>query len=254
MEDLDTARCRLEFESALLEDLAWLGLEWPLPVLRQSTRFPVYASALSSLQTQGVLYPCFCTRQEVAAAITAPQGGEPPVYPGTCRHRSLMEREDRIAAGQAWAWRLDAAGAMDLTGPLHWHDQQAGTQPVNLTRCGDVVLARKDVPASYHLAVTVDDAAQGVTLVTRGCDLFDSTHVHRMLQALLGLPVPQWHHHALVCDDSGKRLAKRDAARSLRSLRESGFSPDQVCGMIWSQQQGLKNIHKYQINGSFSNI
>jgi glutamyl-Q tRNA(Asp) synthetase len=130
--------------------------------------------------------------------------------------------------GQPWAWRLDATLAMAITGPLSWQDALAGSQQADLSVLGDVVLARKDVATSYHLSVTVDDAAQGVTLVTRGEDLFDSTHVHRVLQALLGLPVPQWHHHRLICDESGKRLAKRDAARSLASLRASGLNPAEV--------------------------
>lgn len=228
IEDIDFTRCRPAFEEAIFEDLAWLGFSWPGPVWRQSTRLPAYAAALQKLEKLGVLYPCFCTRQEIAAAVTAPQGEAAPVYPGTCRHRSQEERTRRMAEGQPWAWRLDATLAMAVTGPLSWQDAPAGPQQADLSALGDVVLARKDVAASYHLSVTVDDAAQGVTLVTRGEDLFDATHVHRVLQALLGLPVPQWHHHRLICDESGKRLAKRDAARSLASLRASGLSPADV--------------------------
>jgi glutamyl-Q tRNA(Asp) synthetase len=221
MEDIDFTRCRPEYETAIYEDLAWLGFSWPQPVWRQSERLPVYDSARQTLRNLGVLYPCFCTRQEIAAATTAPQGDTGPVYPGTCRLRSQAEQTDRIANGQPYAWRLDVAKALCLTGPLTWEDQLAGLQRVDGGILGDVVLARKDVATSYHLAVTVDDAAQGISVVSRGRDLFESTHVHRILQALLDLPVPQWHHHALVRDETGKRLAKRDAARSLRSLREA---------------------------------
>lgn len=232
IEDIDFTRCRPEFETALFEDLTWLGFTWPEPVWRQTGRFAVYQAALEQLQRLEVLYPCFCTRQEIAAAVTAPQGEAVLLYPGTCRHRSPQERQDRMASGQLYAWRLDAARAMALAGPLSWHDLRAGNQLVDLDRLGDVVLARKDVATSYHLAVTVDDAAQEVTLVTRGEDLFDSTHVHRLLQALLDLPVPSWFHHRLVCDETGKRLAKRDAARSLRSLREAGLTPGEVRALI----------------------
>lgn len=232
IEDIDFTRCRPEYEAAIFQDLAWLGFSWPEPVWRQTTRFPVYAEALARLEAMGVLYPCFCTRQEIAAAITAPQGENSALYPGTCRHLSAMEREQRLGSGQLFAWRLHAAYAQSLTGPLTWQDTLAGNQTVDLSGLGDVILGRKDVSTSYHLSVTIDDAAQGVTLVTRGEDLFESTHVHRLLQALLGLPVPQWHHHRLVCDESGKRLAKRDAARSLRSLREAGLTPEAVRGMM----------------------
>jgi glutamyl-Q tRNA(Asp) synthetase len=232
IEDIDFTRCRPEYESAIFEDLAWLGMSWQLPVWRQSKRLPAYAAALEKLQQLGVLYPCFCTRQEIAQASTAPQGDRAPVYPGSCRRHSAEERALRIAAGDAYAWRMDAARAGLLSGPLTWEDALAGPQIVDPGVLGDVVLARKDVAVSYHLAVTVDDAAQGVTLVTRGEDLFDSTHVHRQLQALLGLPVPHWYHHRLICDETGKRLAKRDSARSLRSLREGGVTPARIREML----------------------
>ena len=232
IEDIDFTRCRPEFEAAIFEDLAWLGFSWPQPVWRQTDRFPVYATALEKLKCLNVLYPCFCTRQEIATAITAPQGPAAAVYPGSCQQRSPQECEDRIASGHLFAWRLDAGRALALTGPLYWEDQLGGRQVVDLSSLGDVVLGRKDVATSYHLAVTVDDAAQGITVVSRGVDLFDSTHVHRLLQALLGLPVPKWHHHPLILDETGKRLAKRDAARSLRSLRETGHTPMQVRAML----------------------
>lgn len=232
IEDIDFTRCRAEFESAIFEDLNWLGFIWPHPVWRQTDRFPVYADALERLQRCGVLYPCFCTRQEIAAAITAPQGETPPLYPGTCRDRSAGERQDQIASGQLFAWRLDTARAVGLTGPLTWHDQLRGNQPVDLSTTGDVVLARRDISTSYHLSVTIDDAAQNVSVVSRGLDLFTSTNVHRLLQELLQLPVPEWHHHRLILDEHGNRLAKRDEARTLRSLRDAGHTPERVRPMF----------------------
>ena len=232
IEDIDFTRCRAEFESAIFEDLNWLGFIWPHPVWRQTDRFPVYADALERLQRCGVLYPCFCTRQEIAAAITAPQGETPPLYPGTCRDRSAGERQDQIASGRLFAWRLDVALAMSLTGPLTWHDQLRGNHPVDLSTMGDVVLARRDISTSYHLSVTIDDAAQNVSVVSRGLDLFTSTNVHRLLQELLQLPVPEWHHHRLILDEHGNRLAKRDEARTLRSLREAGHTPERVRTMF----------------------
>lgn len=229
-EDIDTTRCRENYVAATEDDLRWLGFSWPQPVWRQSARMAHYAAALERLRGMDLLYPCFCTRQEIAAAASAPQGPEGPVYPGTCRHLAESVRRERMAsAGAPWAWRLDAARAMAAAGQLEWRDRRHGWFKVDLSAPGDVVLARKDVPVSYHLAVTVDDAAQGVTLVTRGRDLLSATHIHRLLQALLDLPVPEWRHHGLVLDENGRRLAKRDAARSLRHLRESaGWTPAEV--------------------------
>ncbi len=228
MEDIDGPRCRAEYETAIVEDLSWLGITWEEPVWRQSERLPIYQAALAQLQEQQLLYPCFCTRQEIAASASAPQGPEGPLYPGTCRHFSESQRTDLMAAGKPFAWRLDVTAAHARTGPLTWRDQRHGTFTAAPELLGDVVLARKDIATSYHLAVTVDDAAQEISLVTRGEDLLLSTHIHRLLQALLNLPVPQWHHHRLICDDAGRRLAKRDHARSLRSLREAGWSPQRV--------------------------
>lgn len=233
LEDIDGTRARPEYEAAIFEDLAWLGLAWELPVRRQSDHFAVYRTALAKLEAKGVLYPCFCTRREIQDEITragnAPQGPDGPLYPGTCRHRSPAERADRIAAGEAYALRLDIAKAQSsATGDLLWKDRTHGNFTAAPALFGDVVLARKDTPASYHLAVVVDDALQGITLVTRGEDLLPATHLHRLLQALLELPVPEWQHHRLITDENGKRLAKRDDARSLRSLREAGWSPQQV--------------------------
>lgn len=233
LEDIDGTRARLEYEDAIFEDLAWLGLTWEQPVRRQSDHFEDYRAVLTKLETQGMLYPCFCTRreiqEEIAHAGNAPQGPDGPLYPGTCRDRSFAERELRIAAGEAYALRLDVAKAARLvSSDLMWTDRERGTFKARPDVFGDVVLARKDTPASYHLAVVVDDALQGITLVTRGEDLLEATHLHRLLQALLDLPVPQWQHHRLITDEVGKRLAKRDDARSLRSLRAAGWTPARV--------------------------
>jgi glutamyl-Q tRNA(Asp) synthetase len=232
IEDIDRTRCRAEFETALREDLTWLGLTWPEPVRRQSDHLADYAAALEQLKALGVIYPCFCTRaeieREIAAMVSAPHGPEGTLYPGTCRALTERVRTEKLAAGAGHAWRLDVARAEALTGPLEWIDRRRGRQVAVPAVLGDVVLARKDIGTSYHLAVVVDDAAQGVTLVTRGEDLFPCTHLHRLLQQLLGLPVPEWAHHSLVCDASGRRLAKRDHASGLRTLRESGATPADV--------------------------
>jgi glutamyl-Q tRNA(Asp) synthetase len=236
IEDIDTARCRPEFIATLEEDLAWLGLTWETPVRRQSEHFADYHAALARLEALGVLYPCFCTRAEIAREIeragSAPHGPDGPLYPGTCRALPAEDSLRRRAAGHPFALRLDMDKARALAGPLLWRDRDAGLVTAQPELFGDVVLARKDVPASYHLAVTVDDAGQGVTLVTRGADLFPATHVHRLLQALLGLPTPDYHHHRLLTDASGRRLAKRDRAATLRSLREAGYVAAEVRAMV----------------------
>jgi len=233
LEDIDATRARPEYEEAIFEDLAWLGLSWEKPVRRQSDHFDDYRAALGQLEAKGLLYPCFCTRREIqdeiARAGNAPQGPDGPLYPGTCRHLDADERQKRLASGDAYALRLDVNQALQLIGtPLTFTELSLGEIIANPTIFGDVVLARKDTPASYHLAVVVDDALQGITLVTRGEDLLSATHLHRLLQHLLHLPVPRWHHHRLITDEAGKRLAKRDDARSLKSLRESGWSPNRV--------------------------
>jgi len=214
IEDIDGARSRDEFATGALEDLAWLGLDWDGDAIRQSTRVAAHAEALERLKGHGLVYPCRCTRAEIAVAsvMTGPDG---PVYPGTCR-------DARFVPDGPVAWRLDMAKAMAETGPLTWFDEFAGEQQARPDLFGDVVLARKDAPGSYHLAVTMDDAADGITLVTRGADLFASTHVHRLLQALLGLPVPRWHHHALLLDETGEKLAKRRGSPSLADRRLAG--------------------------------
>ncbi len=219
IEDIDGTRSRPEFVAGILEDLAWLGLRWDSLVF-QSDRLATYDVALEALEARGLVYPCFCTRAEIAASASAPQGDVGPVYPGICRDL----RADEVAARLhlAHCWRLDMAKAVAITGALVWHDAIAGTVVADPLAQGDVVLARKDAPASYHLAVTLDDAAQGVTDVVRGVDLFAATDVHRVLQALLGLPVPTYHHHPLVVDAAGRRLAKRDGALSLAEMRAAG--------------------------------
>ena len=232
IEDIDLGRCRPEFEAAICEDLAWLGLDWERPVRRQSEHLADYRAALGRLDAAGLLYPCFCTRKEILAEIErsggAPHGPEGPHYPGICRALTPAERRARIAAGEAHALRLEAARAARAAGPLVWEEIGRGRQPCDPQRHGDVVLARKDVATSYHLAVTVDDALQGVTVVTRGEDLFEATHVHRLLQALLDLPVPRWRHHRLLSDENGRRFAKRDRALTLHALREAGRTPEEV--------------------------
>lgn len=225
VEDIDQGRCRAEHVQAILDDLRWLGIAWDGPVVFQSARMAFYAEALDRLKRVGVAYPCFCTRadiaREIAASQSAPHGPDGPLYPGTCRDLPEAERAARMAR-EDHAWRIDMAHAAALAGPLDWHDASAGRVVADPLSLGDVVLARKDAGTSYHLAVTVDDAAQGVTDVVRGTDLFQATHVHRVLQALLGLPTPRYHHHPLLVGEDGKRLAKRDGAPTLAALREAG--------------------------------
>jgi glutamyl-Q tRNA(Asp) synthetase len=215
IEDLDATRSRPEHVEAIFADLRWLGLDWDDSVMVQSARQPAYAAALAQLRDRDLVYRCFCTRAEIAASASAPHGDAEPVYPGTCRSLTVAD------ATQPHCWRLDMARATAQAGPLAWldHDVLIAADP---EAQGDVVIARKDAPASYHLAVTVDDAAQGVTDIVRGDDLFAATHVHRLLQALLGLPTPRYHHHPLVTGPDGQRLAKRTGAPSLAALRLAG--------------------------------
>ena len=225
IEDTDSTRCRPEFTEDIYHDLAWLGISWD-GLMIQSQRLGVYDAALERLKALGLAYPCFCSRadiaREVAASLSAPHGADGPLYPGTCRGLGHDERAARMARGAPHSWRLDMGAAMERTGPLTWHDETAGDVAVDPDALGDLILKGRDRPASYHLAVVVDDAAQGVTDAVRGRDVFASTHAHRVLQALLGLPVPSYHHHALVVDGDGKRLAKRSAGLSLAELREAG--------------------------------
>jgi len=235
IEDVDRTRCRPEFTDAILEDLAWLGLRWEEPVRRQSEHFDDYRAALARLAAMDLIYPCFCTRTEIMAEIAAaggaPHGAEGPLYPGTCRRLPADERAARRGCGDDHALRLDVGKAVAIAGPLTWHDRARGEQRAQPERLGDAVLARKDIPTSYHLAVTLDDHLQGVTLVTRGEDLFVATHTHRLLQALLGLATPEYHHHKLLLGLDGKRFAKRDKSLTLRALREAGRTPAEVRAM-----------------------
>lgn len=236
IEDIDRDRCRPEFEAAIFEDLASLGLDWPQPVMRQSDRLQTYQAALDYLADLGVTYPCSCTRGDIRGALSAPQEGAPIlgpdglVYPGSCRGRRMSS----IAEGDVI--RLDAEAAFAALGDnmLNFNDSKPNvlTLEAFLIGIGDVVLARRGMGTSYHLSVVVDDAAQGITRVTRGLDLFDSTWIHVLLQRLLDLPTPEYHHHRLIRDDAGKRLAKRDDARSLRELRAQGASPADIRRLV----------------------
>jgi glutamyl-Q tRNA(Asp) synthetase len=234
IEDIDPARCRPEFSRGIEEDLAWLGLDWDGPVRVQSAHLHEYRAVLDTLSARGLLYPCFCTRadiqREIAASAAAPHAPDgSAVYPGTCRHLSNAERTRRIDSSEGHALRLDMAHALScMAEPLTFEEAGEGLVTCAPERFGDVVLARKDAPASYHLCVTHDDAAQGVTLVTRGEDLKSATDLHRLLQALMGWPAPRYAHHRLLTDAEGRRLAKRDQAMTLRALRQRGVSPEEV--------------------------
>lgn len=228
IEDIDGPRSRPEFAEDFRRDLEWLGLEWE-EVPAQSTRLESYAGAAETLLERGLLYACTCTRREIAAAATR-EGPEGPVYPGTCKGR---EPDPALPA----ALRLDVERALALTGELRWIDEIAGEQVADPAAGGDPVIVRKDLPASYHLAATLDDAADGVTLVTRGADLFHATHVHRLLQALLGLPVPRWHHHHLLLDKRGRKLSKRRGSPALSDRREAGED-----GLMLARQLRLQHL------------
>jgi len=238
IEDIDRSRCRPEFEKAIYDDLEWLGLRWGEPALRQSDSFERYVAALSRLDSQGMLYPCFCSRTDIVAEIArsaeAPQGDQGPIYPGTCRTLSAIERNARIDYGKSHVIRLDARKAADRVGTLLFRECGAGPNAehgiinVDPLLFGDVVLGRKDTPASYHLSAVVDDAFQGITLVTRGNDLFAAAQVQRLLQALLGLPAPNYSHHRLILDSSGRKFSKRNQAVTLRAMRHDGNSPHKI--------------------------
>jgi len=236
-EDIDVTRVRNQYYLAIERDLAWLGIHWDGTPIRQKDRLSAYTVSLQKLKSLHVVYPCFCTRreiqQELKYMINAPHGSEgETIYPGTCRDLTPTERAERIGQGQAHCWRLDARRAIDLTGPLVFEDQIKGRLAVDPLLLGDVVLARKDIATSYHLAVVTDDHFQGVTDVTRGEDLLSSTHVHRILQSLLGLAVPVYHHHRLIVDEADKRLAKRDDAVSLATLRDQGKKREDILAML----------------------
>jgi glutamyl-Q tRNA(Asp) synthetase len=245
IEDIDTARCRPEFEEAIYEDLAWLGIGWEEPVRRQSDNLDAYAPALAKLEAQGLVYPSFESRAEIARHIAhhtgAPWPHDPdgsPLYPGTAKRLTAEERASRIAAGESYALRLDMSAAMKRTGALTWVEigadpkQNHETLMAEPQKWGDVVLARKDTPTSYHLSVVVDDALQGVTHVVRGQDLYQATSVHRVLQTLLGVPAPLYHHHRLILDAEGHKLSKSTQATALRELRRQGRTPADIRRMV----------------------
>ena len=234
IEDIDGLRSKPEWEQAIVDDLTWLGLRWEEPAMRQSTRLPAYQDALENLSTQGLTYHCTCTRGDIRNALSAPQEGatiigpDGPIYPGTCRDRNRTEG----------AIRLNISAAMDRLGEVSFQEtgMRAGLWNFDAAwmvhDIGDIVLARRDIGTSYHLAVVVDDAAQGITEVTRGEDLFDATPIHVVLQRLLHLPTPVYHHHRLIRDDQGKRLAKRDDARALSKYRAEGATPADIRRMV----------------------
>ncbi len=243
IEDIDALRCRPEYEAAIYEDLGWLGMEWDMPVRRQSEHFSVYRAALDTLAARGLIYPSFESRGEIARMVAAlgeeaprdPDGA--PLYPGWARELGPDERLRRMAA-EPYALRIDMAAALEQAGALTWQEAgigpagESGTVAAQPQAWGDVVLGRKDVPTSYHLAVVVDDAVQGITHVVRGQDLFWSTSVHRLLQQLLGLPAPVYHHHRLVLDAQGRKLSKSTQATALRDLRAKGMRPAEIRKML----------------------
>ncbi|MDR5651647.1 tRNA glutamyl-Q(34) synthetase GluQRS [Xinfangfangia sp. LG-4] len=234
IEDIDRARCRPEWEAQVLDDLTWLGIRWDAPPLRQSARLPAHAAALDDLWARGLLYPCTCTRRDIDLALGAPQEGVPlgpdgPVYPGTCRPAQAPRGPRPQDSHLRLNMRRAATGPCRFTetGPAHARPVETTPQDY-AARIGDVVLARRDFGTSYHLSVVLDDAAQGVTHVIRGADLFEATRIHALLQRLLGLPAPVYHHHRLIRDDAGKRLAKRDDARALAKYRAEGATPEDI--------------------------
>jgi glutamyl-Q tRNA(Asp) synthetase len=235
-EDIDGPRVREEYVGRIEDDMRWLGLLWDGEPLRQSSRTAAYESALATLRDRDLVYPCFCTRREIqeelASAASAPHGPSHGNYPGTCKALDAMERADKIASGMPHAWRLDSEKAASLTGALEFNDLRFGRIAVDQKLLGDVVLARKDIGTAYHLAVVVDDAFQEITHVTRGEDLLESTHVHRLLQSILGLPEPLYLHHRLMLDETGKRLAKRAESSSLSRLRETGATPSEILRLL----------------------
>ncbi len=242
IEDIDHFRGRPAFETAILEDLRWLGIRWPRPVLHQSRRMPAYEDSLAVLTTKSLCFPCRCSRKDIETALSAPQenaGTDGPVYPGTCRQRPVEQRNATDAVRLCMERAVDVVfGKEAATVPGFW--ETGSGRPVwhqldperLIAECGDVVLARRDIRTSYHLAVVTDDAAQGITHVTRGEDMFATTQIHVLLQSILGLATPFYHHHRLIRDENGKRLAKRDDARSLRALRAEGAHPSDILKML----------------------
>jgi len=245
-EDIDLTRVREAYYVAIEEDLRWLGFGWDGAALRQSSRIAAYAAALEKLRAMGLVYPCYCTRREiqdeVAAMVAAPQGPEGPLYPGTCRGLGADQRQRNLDSGATHAWRLDSRRAAQRAGPLTFVDLRHGTLEVDPGLLGDVVLARKDIGTAYHLAVVVDDAYQQISHVTRGEDLLPSTHVQRLLQALLGLAEPLYLHHPLVLDEQGRRLAKRHDALAIAALRQGGMAAAAVLAQVGASMRGFAPI------------
>jgi glutamyl-Q tRNA(Asp) synthetase len=224
IEDIDQTRCKPEYTKAIFEDLKWLGLEWEKPVRIQSEHFNDYVAALSTLKQKGLVYPCFCSRSDIANAATE-KGPEGLIYPGTCRNTPPEIAQSHIKVGTPHTWRLNLKQALEyINKPLNWQNELAGKITAEPQLLGDVVLARKDTPTSYHLSVVIDDALQKVSHVIRGQDLFHATHIHVVLQRCLDLPTPAYHHHPLILDPNGKKHAKRNKSVSLRELRETGKS------------------------------
>jgi glutamyl-Q tRNA(Asp) synthetase len=231
IEDIDEARCRPEYEAAIYEDLRWLGIAWEEPVRRQSWHYEEFRAALGRLDAMGLIYPSFESRAEIARTAIGRDPDGAPLYSGAAKALSADERRRRIAAGEPYALRLDMTAALDRTGPLHW-TESGESVAADPAAWGDVVLARKDTPTSYHLSVVVDDAAQGVTDVVRGADLYHATGVHRVLQTLLGLPAPRYRHHRLILDESGRKLSKSTQATGLRELRARGQTPVDIRRLV----------------------
>ena len=242
IEDIDAGRCRKEFEDAIYEDLAWLGLEWETPVRRQSERSSEYARALEGLTERGLVYPCFCSRADIARVIGGAKDwpSDPDgvlLYPGSCLHVGLNEANQRLASGQSAALRIRMGEAIaNIGGPLGWREYYESREVRDVAAepsvWGDVVVGRRDVPGSYHIAVVIDDAQQGITDVVRGMDLFQATSMHRLLQELLDLPAPNYHHHKLIADDAGAKLSKSAKSASIRSFREAGESARAVRNLL----------------------
>lgn len=246
IEDIDITRCRPEYEQAIYDDLAWLGIEWEQPVRRQSEHLPLYREAVERLTREGLIYPAFESRADIARMVAEKDKSGPwprdpdgaPLYPGTGKHLTEAERMQRLRAGTPYALRLDMEAAVARAGLLSWTEEGAGPDgetgnvPAQPEQWGDVILARKDTPTSYHLSVVIDDALQGITHVVRGQDLFRATGVHRLLQQLLGLPQPVYRHHALVLDEAGQKLSKSTRSTALRELRAGGMAPDEVRRLV----------------------
>lgn len=238
LEDIDHTRCKPEYEEAIFEDLRWLGIEWEEPVMRQSDHFPVYAEALQKLTDLGLTYPCFCSRKDIARELddiaNAPHTPMGHPYPGTCRNLDHSTAEKNLEDGKPHAIRLNINAAKDLTGnnDISFEEETTGIVTATPEALGDIILKGRDYPVAYHLAVVIDDAAQGITHVIRGRDLFEATHIHRLLQEVLELPVPIYDHHDLINDANGERIAKRDGGHFIRTLREKGMKPSEIRALI----------------------